>query len=154
MISAGVMVMGSLSLWSETKSPSPDPTSWWMCNLVPWTGRTSWSVARSAVLLQESVSFRFVSEEQDRPGVGGAAASKRLVTVIPVLQEVLAVAVRHQQRWRVPSMLDAVLHRLDVGLPDLLGHGDDHVVIFGTGHRCDPVELETNRSKVGRTAEG
>src|SRR5664279_5207090 len=41
MISAGVMVMGSLSLWSETKSPSPDPTSWWMCNLVPWTGRTS-----------------------------------------------------------------------------------------------------------------
>src|SRR5664280_116778 len=38
MISAGVMVMGSLSLWSETKSPSPDPTSWWMCNLVPWTG--------------------------------------------------------------------------------------------------------------------
>src|SRR5664280_1636386 len=38
MISAGVMVMGSLSLWSETKSPSPDPTSWWMCNLIPWTG--------------------------------------------------------------------------------------------------------------------
>src|SRR5664280_261902 len=44
MISAGVMVMGSLSLWSETKSPSPDPTSWWMCNLVPWTGspRAHW----------------------------------------------------------------------------------------------------------------
>src|ERR1039458_104453 len=41
MISAGVMVMGSLSLWSEPKSPSPDPTSWWMCNLNPWTGSSS-----------------------------------------------------------------------------------------------------------------
>ena len=45
----------------------------------------SWPVARSAVLLQEPVSLRFVSEEQDRPGLDGAAASQRLVTVIPVL---------------------------------------------------------------------
>ena len=41
MISAGVMVMGSLDLWKEPQSPSPDPTSWWMCNLNPWTGSPS-----------------------------------------------------------------------------------------------------------------
>ena len=29
-------------------------------------------------------------------------------------------------------MLDAVLHRLDVGLPVLLGHGDDHVYGYQT----------------------
>jgi hypothetical protein len=41
MISAGVTVMGSLALWKEPQSPSPDPFKGWMCNLISWTGRTS-----------------------------------------------------------------------------------------------------------------
>jgi hypothetical protein len=40
MISAGVTVMGSLALWSEPQSPSPDPSKGWMCNLISWTGST------------------------------------------------------------------------------------------------------------------
>ena len=40
MISAGVTVMGSLGLWKEPQSPSPDPFKGWMCNVISWTGRS------------------------------------------------------------------------------------------------------------------
>jgi hypothetical protein len=34
-------VMGSLGLWKEPQSPSPDPSKGWMCNLISWTGSPS-----------------------------------------------------------------------------------------------------------------
>src|SRR5579875_4823 len=41
MISAGVTVMGSLVSCSKPQSPSPDPPTWGMCNLIPRSGRPS-----------------------------------------------------------------------------------------------------------------
>ena len=42
---------------------------------------------------QEELPLRLIGEDQDRPSVGFAAAAQGLVAVVPVLEEVLAVAV-------------------------------------------------------------
>jgi len=54
----------------------------------------------------------------------------------------------------VPSSLEAVLHRLDVGLPVLLGDGDDDLVLLGAGHSGEPFELEADRAEVPGGAKG
>src|SRR5208283_3066595 len=61
----------------------------------------------TAVLIQEPVSLHLVGKQENYPGVGGARSAQCLVTVVSVLEEVLAVVMRHQQRRRVPSLLDA-----------------------------------------------
>ena len=72
----------------------------------------------TSVFVQVSVSFHLIGKQENYPGVGGARSAQCLVTMVPVLKEVLAVVMRHQQRRGVPPVLDAVLHCLDVGLPD------------------------------------
>ena len=86
--------------------------------------------------------------------MGGANSAQCLVTVVSVLEEVLAVVMRHEQRWRVPPLLDAVLHGLDVGLPVLLGDGNNNLVPVGTSHRRESVERESHRTQVGSAAHG
>ncbi len=54
----------------------------------------------------------------------------------------------------MPPLLGAVLHGLDVGLPNLLGDGINHFVTVGTGHRRESVERESDRTQVGRAAHG
>jgi len=64
MISARVTVMGSLTLWKEPQSPSPDPSKGWMCNLISWTGspRASSEVFNIARAIPSEASAEVASE--------------------------------------------------------------------------------------------
>ena len=48
---------------------------------------------QASMLTQEAVSLHLVGEKEDRPGVSGARSEKRLAAVIPIFEEILAVAV-------------------------------------------------------------
>ena len=106
------------------------------------------------MLFQEPVSLDLAGKHENYPGVGGARSAQSLVAMVSVLEEVLAVVMRYQQRRRVPPPLDAVLHGFDVGLPDLLGDGNNNLVPVGTSHRRESVERESDRTQVGSAAHG
>ena len=71
MISAGVTVMGSLALWMEPQSPSPDPTSGWMCNLERSMAGSAGLGLRGLVALVP-VTHRPTSRLEYRRGIGTA----------------------------------------------------------------------------------
>ena len=85
--------MGSLGLWKEPQSPSPDPSKGWMCNLNSWTGssrpppdpvtvRVGVGEPYRARLLSGRCA-RAQSRDRGRPfaparGVSGARGSRRV----------------------------------------------------------------------------
>ena len=87
--------------------------------------------------------FGIVEPEED-PRVVRALPCQGLVAVVTVLQEQSAVIELGEQRRRLPSVLEALLHGADIGLPFVFVDRDEDVVV-GTGERHQELERQPQR---------